>query len=156
MTFYQISIFCKIIKNMLIHRVPLALPYIIIKLRNLSISFVYQNRFLKYSSKKLHNHDNCLADIKWPSIQHVLGHDKCIQQKIYISFIFWKWKLANIKRTYVWNKIHKYSQLKPRFLVSCTIEKNIFYCFSTSNRRDIAKRSNRYMYKCIVIPVFWR
>lgn len=88
MTFYQISIFCKINKNMLIHRVPLALPYIIIKLRNLSISFVYQNRFLKYSSKKLHNHDNCLADIKWPSIQHVLGHDKCIQQKIYISFIF--------------------------------------------------------------------
>lgn len=121
MTFYQISIFCKIIKNMLIHRVSLALPYFIIKLRNLSISFVYQNRFFKYSSKKLHNHDNCLADIKWPSIQHVLGHDNCIQQKIYISFIFWKWKLANIKRTYVWNKIHKYSQLKPRFLVSCTI-----------------------------------
>lgn len=88
MTFYQISIFCKIIKNMPIHRVPLALPYFIIKLRNSSISIVSRNRFLKYSSNKLQNHDNCLADIKWPSIQHVLGHDECIQQKIYISFIF--------------------------------------------------------------------
>lgn len=94
MTFYQISIFCKIIKNMLIHRIPLALPYIIIKLRNLSISFVYQNRFLKYSSKKLHNHDNCLADIKWPSIQHVLGHDKCIQQKNLHFIYFLKMKIS--------------------------------------------------------------
>lgn len=44
--------------------------------------------------------------------------------------------------------------LSQDFLFPVLFDKNIFYFFSTSNRRDIAKRSNRYMYKCIVIPVF--
>lgn len=141
MTFYQFSIFCKIIKSMLSHsswilRVPVTLAYTIIKLRNVSIPFFYQKTFLKYSSNKLQNHDNYLADIKWPHIYYVLGHNRCVQQKNHISFIFWKWKLVTIRRTYVWNGILKYSQLKSRYFVVLAIWlKESFFTLHTLQKR---------------------
>lgn len=52
-----------------------------------------------------------------------------MQQKNHISFIFWKWKLVTIRRTYVWNGILKYSQLKSRYFVVLAIwlKESFFY-----------------------------